>query len=109
MAQKRSDLRIVIVDDSESIALWIASASYALPPHLAWRLSFNTYDKNPYQTDVLIAGTTLDSDFAFSPPTVFARFVHETARSVSWREREKQMTAVAQKTPRRGVYQTLNR
>ncbi|MEI9975285.1 MAG: GTPase-associated protein 1-related protein [Ignavibacteriota bacterium] len=59
--------RIVIVDDSESIALWIASVSYALPPHLAWMVTFNTYVKNPYQTDVLIAGTTRDSDFAFSP------------------------------------------
>ena len=62
--------RVVVVDESESIALWIASVSYALPRHLAWLLTFNTYVKNPYQTDVLIAGTTRDSDFAFSPQEI---------------------------------------
>jgi hypothetical protein len=59
--------RLIIVDENESIALWIASVSYALPRHLAWLLTFNTYVKNPYQSDVLITGTTRDSDFAFSP------------------------------------------
>jgi hypothetical protein len=59
--------RIVIIDDNDSMALWIAAGSYALPHHLAWLLTFTTYVKNPYQTDALITGTTSDSDFAFSP------------------------------------------
>ena len=59
--------RIVVVDENGSTALWIAAVSYALPHHLAWLLTFNTYVKNPYQTDALISGTTSDSDFAFSP------------------------------------------
>jgi hypothetical protein len=63
----RSRRRVIIVDDSDRVALWIAVASYALPRRLALRLSFNTYAKNPYQTDVLVTGTTPDSDFGFAP------------------------------------------
>jgi hypothetical protein len=58
--------RVVIVDDNENIALWIASACYALPAHLARQVTFNTYVKNPYQTDFLLVGTTSDSDFRFT-------------------------------------------
>lgn len=58
--------RIIIVADDESIALWIAAASYSLPSHLALRLTFNTYVKNPYQSEFLIVGTTSDSDFKFA-------------------------------------------
>lgn len=58
--------RIVIVDEDQKIAMWIAAACYALPAHLALQLTFNTYVKNPYQTDFLIIGTTSDSDFRFS-------------------------------------------
>jgi hypothetical protein len=59
--------RIVVVADSEAVALWIAAASYALPSHLALQLTFNTYVKNPYQSEFLIVGTTADSDFKFAP------------------------------------------
>jgi hypothetical protein len=58
--------RVVIVDDTDSVALWIAAAAYVLPSHLGLKLTFNTYVKNPYQTDFLIVGTTADSDFAFA-------------------------------------------
>lgn len=58
--------RIIIVADDETIALWIAAASYSLPSHLALRLTFNTYVKNPYQSESLIVGTTSDSDFKFA-------------------------------------------
>lgn len=63
----RMGRRIVVVADSEAIALWIAAASYALPSHLALQLTFNTYAKNPYQSESLIVGTTADSDFKFAP------------------------------------------
>ncbi|HEY0460091.1 MAG TPA: GTPase-associated protein 1-related protein [Pyrinomonadaceae bacterium] len=66
--------QIVIVDDSDKIAFWIAAASYALPHHLVLRLSFNTYVKNPYQTDFLIVGTTEDSDFRFAPHEIERQF-----------------------------------
>lgn len=59
--------RIVIVDDNQNVASWIAVACYAMPSHLALQLTFNTYVKNPYQTDFLLVGTTPDSDFRFAP------------------------------------------
>lgn len=59
--------RIVVVDDADSVALWIAAASYVLPSRMGLKLTFNTYVKNPYQTDFLIVGTTADSDFTFAP------------------------------------------
>lgn len=60
------DRRVIIVDDDTNVALWIAAVSYALPPRLALRLTFNTYAKNPYQTEFVITGTTPDSDFRFA-------------------------------------------
>lgn len=59
--------KLIIVEESEAVALWIAAASYALPRHIALQLTFNTYAKNPYSTDALIVGTTADSDFKFAP------------------------------------------
>lgn len=66
--------RILIVEESEAVALWIASASYVLPRHLALRLTFNTYVKNPYQNDFLIVGTTRDSDFGFAQHEIEHQF-----------------------------------
>jgi hypothetical protein len=66
--------RIVIVDEDQNVALWIAAACYALPAALALRLTFNTYVKNPYQTDFLIVGTTSDSDFRFAPHEIDYQF-----------------------------------
>ncbi|TVL99946.1 MAG: hypothetical protein CV087_16120, partial [Candidatus Brocadia sp. WS118] len=62
----RTKRPLIIVDDNKSIALWIAAIFYAFPLHIALRLSFNTYVKNPYQADFKIIGTTPDSDFRFS-------------------------------------------
>ena len=59
--------RVLIVEQSDAIAFWIAAASFALPRHLALQLSFNTYVKNPYQADALVVGVTPDSDFRFAP------------------------------------------
>lgn len=55
--------RVVIVDEDESIAKWIAAATYALPRHLALATSFTTYTKSPYESNAMIIGTTRDSDF----------------------------------------------
>jgi hypothetical protein len=66
--------RIIIVDESHAVALWIAAASYALPRLLALKLTFNTYVKNPYQTEFLIVGTTSDSDFGFASHEIEHQF-----------------------------------
>lgn len=66
--------RIVIVDTTKSVALWISAASYLLPQHLALKLTFNTYVKNPYVNDFLIVGTTTDSDFGFAAHEVNHQF-----------------------------------
>lgn len=66
--------RVILVEESQSVALWIAAASYALPRRLALRLTFNTYVKNPYQSDFLIVGTTADSDFGFAAHEIEHQF-----------------------------------
>ena len=63
----KSSRRIIIVDDNENIAFWIAVASYTLPYHLVLNLTFNTYVQNPYNNESLITGTTEDSSFNFAP------------------------------------------
>jgi hypothetical protein len=55
--------RVLIIDDPESIALWIAAVTYALPRPLALATSFTTYAKSPYDSGATIIGTTPDSDF----------------------------------------------
>lgn len=57
--------RTIIVDSNTNIALWIGAITSLLPRSLAKRVTFTTYNKNPYSTDVLICGTTADSDFHF--------------------------------------------
>ncbi|HEU4710273.1 MAG TPA: hypothetical protein VFS76_01850 [Pyrinomonadaceae bacterium] len=66
--------RIVLVENSESVAMWISAASYVLPRHLTLKLTFNTYVKNPYVNDFLIVGTTTDSDFGFASHEVNHQF-----------------------------------
>ncbi|MGH9802249.1 MAG: hypothetical protein ACRD82_17945, partial [Blastocatellia bacterium] len=68
------DRRVVIVDEDTNVALWIAAASYALPSRLALELTFNTYVKNPYQTEFVITGTTADSDFRFAAHEIEYQF-----------------------------------
>jgi hypothetical protein len=59
-------LRLIVVDQTNSIALWIAGVTACLPHHLAWSTTFTTYTKSPVHAVTLIAGTTVDSDFSFS-------------------------------------------
>lgn len=70
----KTNRRIIIVDDNENIALWIAAAAYALPFHLVLKLTFNTYVRDPYQTEALIVGTTEDSSFNFAPHEIEYQF-----------------------------------
>jgi hypothetical protein len=71
LASKR---RIIIADDGDGVALWIAAACHALPRHLVLDLTFTTYAKNPYQTDALLVGTTSDSDFGFAQHEIEHQF-----------------------------------
>lgn len=51
---------ILIGDDVDDIALWIAAVSYSLPAAAATELSFLTYSADPERTDHRIVGTTPD-------------------------------------------------
>jgi hypothetical protein len=59
-------LRLIIADQDERVARWIAMVTQVLPLRLAWQVSFTTYSKSPAYANVMIAGTTADSDFGFS-------------------------------------------
>jgi len=62
-----SKRRIVIVDQGDATAMWIAVASYLLPEPIVFQMTFNTYVKNVESSEGLIVGTTSDSDFKFTP------------------------------------------
>lgn len=66
--------RLIIVDTNENIAFWIAVASYALPYHFVLKLTFNTYVRDPYQTEALITGTTDDTTFNFASHEIEHQF-----------------------------------
>lgn len=66
--------RVVLVDDNESIAFWIAAVSYALPHRFVMKLTFNTYVRDPYQSEALITGTTSDTTFSFASHEIDHQF-----------------------------------
>lgn len=67
LAALENDRPIILVDQTDDdVARWIALAIGTLPRNLLSRVTFTTYTKSPYDTDVMICGTTSDSDFAFS-------------------------------------------
>lgn len=57
---------IVIIDDNDNVALWVAALTNAFPRNLALPLSFNTYVTNPRQADFRIMGLSPDNDPQFS-------------------------------------------
>ena len=59
--------RIILVDTDTHVAGWVKLASSVLPESLCLSLTFDTYARSPYERDVLLAGTSADSDFRFSP------------------------------------------
>ena len=67
--------RIVIIDTSEHVALWIAAVSYLLPLDYRPLLTFATYHHNPYQAHYLITGTTRDSSFYASAKDALSFFI----------------------------------
>ena len=66
--------RIIVADTDESVATLVAGVALVLPSSLLGQLTFNTYSKTPGNEDVIICGTTTDSDFAFSPMEIEHQF-----------------------------------
>jgi len=70
--------RIVIIDDANNVALWIAAVSCMLPPAYRPLLSFATYHHDPYQAQFMITGTTSDSSFRATPEEYMSFFILNT-------------------------------
>lgn len=66
---------VVILDDVDNVALWIAAVTLALPGNYRPFLSFATYHHDPYQASFRIIGTTGDSRFRFSADEYVSYFL----------------------------------
>lgn len=71
----RTSRRIIIYDQPNIVALWIAAISCALPPLYRPLLTFATYHPDPYQSPYLITGTTAGTDFHNYPEEYLRYFV----------------------------------
>lgn len=67
--------RIVIIDDTDNVAQWIAALTIMLPPDYRPLLSFATYHHDPYQSQFIVTGTTSDSSFRASPDEYMSYFI----------------------------------
>lgn len=67
--------RVVILDTTDNIALWVAATTFALPAAYRRFISFATYHHDPYGVPFLITGTTADSRFHFSSDEYISFFV----------------------------------
>lgn len=73
--QHQSKRRIIILDDNESIALWIGALCTVLPPSYSYFLSFSTYHHDPATAPFDIIGTTTDSNFRCTRDEYISYFV----------------------------------
>jgi len=71
----RSGRRIVIADDADSVAAWIALLTMALPYQHRPLLTFATYHHDPYSVPFLVTGTTHDSAFRFTTDEYRSYFI----------------------------------
>ena len=71
----QSQRRIIIIDDAESVALWIAAISTVLPPTYCHFLSFSTYHHDPGRVPFIITGTTADSNFRCTSDAYVSYFI----------------------------------
>jgi GTPase-associated protein 1, N-terminal domain type 2/GTPase-associated protein 1, middle domain len=74
----QSQRRIIILDDDDSIALWIATISTVFPPIYSRFLSFSTYHHDPVRAPFLITGTTSNSNFRCTSDAYISYFVLNT-------------------------------
>lgn len=66
---------IIILDQIDNIALWIACVTLALPKIYRNYLTFATYHHDPYQVPYMITGTTRDSKFRFTSDEYITYFI----------------------------------
>jgi hypothetical protein len=66
--------RLIVIDEGDGPALWIALASYSLPRSQAFELSFRTYERNPGESSYLVVGTTPDTDARFTGSDLRSRY-----------------------------------
>jgi GTPase-associated protein 1, N-terminal domain type 2/GTPase-associated protein 1, middle domain len=72
---EQSKRKIVILDENESIAFWIACVSMAFPSRYIQFLSFATYHHDPYTAPFIITGTTADANFRFTNDEYYSYFI----------------------------------
>jgi GTPase-associated protein 1, N-terminal domain type 2/GTPase-associated protein 1, middle domain len=73
--QHQSQRRIIILDDTESVALWIAALCTVLPPSYSYFLTFSTYHHDPGTAPFDITGTTTDSNFRCTRDEYISYFI----------------------------------
>lgn len=69
---------VIIRDDTDHVALWIAAASVALPRLVRPHLTFATYHHDPYQATFWITGTTAETHLHLAPNEDATFFVLNT-------------------------------
>ena len=67
--------RIVIIDNADNVAQWIAALTIMLPPDYRPLLTFATYHHDPYQSQFMVTGTNSDSSFRASPDEYMSYFI----------------------------------
>jgi GTPase-associated protein 1, N-terminal domain type 2/GTPase-associated protein 1, middle domain len=72
---------VLIEDDSDLGAAWVALVSYVLPYALVGSLSFSTFEGQPRYVDVKLCATTGECDVAFAPHEIGQRVVLLDVRS----------------------------
>ncbi|MGW5349470.1 GTPase-associated protein 1-related protein [Streptomyces sp. NPDC004031] len=71
---------LLVEEDAENVARWVALACAALPRPLARGLTFTTYTRRPYLADQQIVGLLPDADFAFTQAELTHQYrVHHCA------------------------------
>lgn len=74
----RKSRKVVIIEqDTESVAKWIATVSYLLPVELVRRMSFATYENQPRYSGLNVIGTLPDSDFVSDETAVDNYFLFD--------------------------------
>lgn len=66
---------IIILDEIDNVAHWIAAVTFALPTVYRPFLTFATYHHDPYQSPFRLTGTTADSKFRFSSDEYISYFI----------------------------------
>lgn len=67
--------RVILVDDAEAAAHWLAAVAATLPLELARRLTFTTYDRAPRRADTLVAATTGGGELDVAPYELSSQLV----------------------------------